>query len=32
MGETKKLDSTPVLGAQTYDEAQMVTVSVTSRF
>jgi len=32
MGAPKELDETPVLGAQTYDEAGMVTLGLTARF
>lgn len=32
MGAPKDLDSTPVLGAQTYDEASMLTLSLSARF
>lgn len=32
MGSPKELDDTPVLGAQTYDEAGMVTLGLTARF
>jgi len=32
MGAPKELDETPILGAQTYDEAGMVTLGLTARF